>query len=563
MSSRLREHLLSALAVPLAHAAVTTELVAASEPEHTDALLEWLYAIEQLGAPLEFSRPRNQPQTGLRIEVKTPRRAAVHFQLCYASAARTTPEAELRAMRARSQDDLIVIVLCMDATDTAATAMTESYLTAARSVDNDRFLVMEPRWAAAILLERASPLLPGNLDAAGRHPATTYISLPAQATSGSVRVRRTDAATALALVDTGLFRDRLAELQNLPDVQEPIYLCTNFLPPVTHSQKAVQRFYEHEGASRTTLALVADRSAYDRDVWLRHIRNHRRIDVVDRRQLEEYLAAPEYYQMPLRPTELTQQIGTLIELLEYDNYTLCLTPQAVDIPFELRGTEVHIRGDRRNRGPARPGRVTSLVIREAAIRNAFEREFYAALRLTEPPFLDKNVIAAWLKERVRRYRQIDKERRATTTAFDVFLCHNSEDKRSIRQIARALQSRGVQPWFDEWHAPPGTRWIWELERQLNSVRSAAIFIGESGLGPWQRQEMEGLLVRLNREETPLIPVILRNGAEPTALPLFLEGLGYVDMRKRSASDKLAEAIRKANGTKPASRRRERRTPNRR
>jgi TIR domain len=33
--------------------------------------------------------------------------------------------------------------------------------------------------------------------------------------------------------------------------------------------------------------------------------------------------------------------------------------------------------------------------------------------------------------------------------FDVFLCHNSEDKPAIRGICRRLVSEGIKPWLDE------------------------------------------------------------------------------------------------------------------
>ena len=42
--------------------------------------------------------------------------------------------------------------------------------------------------------------------------------------------------------------------------------------------------------------------------------------------------------------------------------------------------------------------------------------------------------------------------------FDVFLSHNSKDKLMVRQLARALEARGMQVWLDEWELVPGRPW---------------------------------------------------------------------------------------------------------
>ncbi len=34
--------------------------------------------------------------------------------------------------------------------------------------------------------------------------------------------------------------------------------------------------------------------------------------------------------------------------------------------------------------------------------------------------------------------------------FDVFLCHNSQDKPEVKKIAWQLQQQGLKPWLDEW-----------------------------------------------------------------------------------------------------------------
>jgi len=61
--------------------------------------------------------------------------------------------------------------------------------------------------------------------------------------------------------------------------------------------------------------------------------------------------------------------------------------------------------------------------------------------------------------------------------FDVFLCHNSEDKSAIREIARQLAENGIKYWLDEEQIRPGMSWQTALGEQIQSIKSAAIFVG--------------------------------------------------------------------------------------
>ena len=117
--------------------------------------------------------------------------------------------------------------------------------------------------------------------------------------------------------------------------------------------------------------------------------------------------------------------------------------------------------------------------------------------------------------------------------FDVFLCHNFEDKNAVKKIARRLRSTySLSPWLDEWEIRPGIPFIGPLEEQISKIRSAAVFIGASGVGPWQLLEIEALLREFVRRRCPVIPVILPSAPQNLPqLPLFLRGMMWVDFRK--------------------------------
>ncbi len=114
--------------------------------------------------------------------------------------------------------------------------------------------------------------------------------------------------------------------------------------------------------------------------------------------------------------------------------------------------------------------------------------------------------------------------------FDVFLCHNSEDKPTVIQIAQQLQQYKLKPWLDQWELRPGTTWQLELERQIRSIPTAAVFVGKAGIGPWQREEIYSLLQQFIQRRCPVIPVLLPDAPRKPDVPIFLTNRMWVDFR---------------------------------
>src|SRR6266566_5726524 len=121
---------------------------------------------------------------------------------------------------------------------------------------------------------------------------------------------------------------------------------------------------------------------------------------------------------------------------------------------------------------------------------------------------------------------------AKNEEFDVFLCHNSQDKPQIKEIARQLQARGLKPWLDDWQLRPGFPWQRALEEQIEQIKSAAVFVGKNGQGPWQDMELEAFIREFISRRCPVIPVVLADAPNKPALPVFLRGMTWVDFRKR-------------------------------
>jgi hypothetical protein len=134
--------------------------------------------------------------------------------------------------------------------------------------------------------------------------------------------------------------------------------------------------------------------------------------------------------------------------------------------------------------------------------------------------------------------------------FDVFLCHNWADKPAVKKIAQQLMASGVVPWLDEWELPPGRPWQPLLEQQIANIKSAAVFVGSAGIGPWQEQEINGFLRQFVRRSSPVIPVLLENAPATPTLPLFLEAMTWVDFRLADP-DPLERLVWGITGTRTA------------
>lgn len=114
--------------------------------------------------------------------------------------------------------------------------------------------------------------------------------------------------------------------------------------------------------------------------------------------------------------------------------------------------------------------------------------------------------------------------------YDVFLCHNSKDKPEVIEIAHELTTQGIKPWLDKWALRPGLAWQSLLEEQIENIKSAAVFVGSSGLGPWQSTEIRAFLNEFVERGCPVIPVLLGNTRQQPKLPIFLRGHTWVDFR---------------------------------
>jgi TIR domain len=132
-----------------------------------------------------------------------------------------------------------------------------------------------------------------------------------------------------------------------------------------------------------------------------------------------------------------------------------------------------------------------------------------------------------------------------SSGFDVFLCHNSVDKPAVRAVNDDLRAIGLTAWLDEEELPPGLPWQDELERVIADVRSALVFIGPNGLGPWQQPEMRAFLSEFVSRRCPVVPALLPGAPDSPDLPIFLRQMTWLDLRgeRERAYQRLTDLLR--------------------
>ena len=118
-------------------------------------------------------------------------------------------------------------------------------------------------------------------------------------------------------------------------------------------------------------------------------------------------------------------------------------------------------------------------------------------------------------------------------APDLFLSHNSRDKREVEALAYELLAEGIAPWLDLWELTPGEPWQPGLEHAIRESRAVAVCIGAHGLGAVQVPEVQLALDEAFQDESQLvIPIWLESAGTELELPRgFLQQRTWIDLRQ--------------------------------
>ena len=112
---------------------------------------------------------------------------------------------------------------------------------------------------------------------------------------------------------------------------------------------------------------------------------------------------------------------------------------------------------------------------------------------------------------------------------DVFLCHNTADSAQVEDIAKRLEKEQIKFWLDRFNLIPGERFTEKIEEALDACPSIAIFIGQTGRGPYQNEELQYAINVRGQKGTRIIPVLLP-GTNPDMITGLLKNFSEVRFR---------------------------------
>jgi hypothetical protein len=136
--------------------------------------------------------------------------------------------------------------------------------------------------------------------------------------------------------------------------------------------------------------------------------------------------------------------------------------------------------------------------------------------------------------------------------YDVFLCHSSQDKEWVRELARRIDGetyngRNLRSWFDEQHIDAGDRLRPELEAALGASLFIAVVLSAASLrSKWTSFEWNHFS-KVNQKGGGIIPLVLEKSAKDD-LPIEFRDLVHIDFSDPSAFEtgfkQLIQAIAK-------------------
>jgi hypothetical protein len=135
--------------------------------------------------------------------------------------------------------------------------------------------------------------------------------------------------------------------------------------------------------------------------------------------------------------------------------------------------------------------------------------------------------------------------------FNVFLCHNSQEKTQIEEIRTKLLQKGIYAWLDKYDFEPFIPWQDQLDEIIPQIKAAAVFIGSSGVGPWADIEMREFLVEFAQRKLRMGLVILPGCPDDliNKVPRFMRSFQWVDFRQQNP-DPMERLIWGITGIKP-------------
>jgi len=134
-------------------------------------------------------------------------------------------------------------------------------------------------------------------------------------------------------------------------------------------------------------------------------------------------------------------------------------------------------------------------------------------------------------------------RTETADGYDAFISYNSNDRPKVEEIVHRLENEAqLRIFFDHWHLVFGQPWMPAVETALDESRCCLVFVGPSGYGPWQNEEVWGAIQNQVAQREFRVIWVLLEGASTKSLNGFLKNRPGIDFKEIDAFGRLVCGI---------------------
>ena len=111
-----------------------------------------------------------------------------------------------------------------------------------------------------------------------------------------------------------------------------------------------------------------------------------------------------------------------------------------------------------------------------------------------------------------------------------FICHSSQDKKFVYDLATNLTRCGIKVWFDTWEIKVGDSLHDKISKGIDTSDYLIVVISRSSIkSDWVKRELNSVLAsEISEKVKKVLPVLL--DIDPIELPTFLRDRKFADFR---------------------------------
>lgn len=131
-----------------------------------------------------------------------------------------------------------------------------------------------------------------------------------------------------------------------------------------------------------------------------------------------------------------------------------------------------------------------------------------------------------------------------SSEYDLMISYARRDEDAVLAIYDACRDLGIRPWLDQRDNRPAPDFIKDIEKILTEVSAVMVCWGGDCLGKTQAAEVDAITSLHVRRRIRRPFLVVLPGSDDPQWGLFLEGVGYYDLRKAGVYDELMRHLAK-------------------